>query len=107
MIDQETFDFRLQDSSEFIDSGLIADIELSNNDFAGNPRIENELVDIGPFESQNISNADISDNASELSDDDSETPSNDENSSENYNESCPSISGEQTASSDILQSRCA
>ena len=101
-VDQEAFDFRLQDSSEFIDSGLIADIELSNNDFAGNPRIENELVDIGPFESQNISNADISDNASELSKDDSETPSNDENSSENYNESCPSTSGEQTASSDIL-----
>jgi hypothetical protein len=101
-VDQETFDFRLQDSSEFIDSGLIAEFELSNNDFAGNPRIENELVDIGPFESQNLNNGDISDDSIELPLVDTEIPTNDENSSANHNEPCSSISGEQTTISDVL-----
>ena len=71
-IDQDQFDFTLSDTSDLIDMGLNDNLDLPDTDFAGNPRISGDFVDIGPFESLNPTGGDriqqpqVSDNPIEV-----------------------------------------
>ncbi|TRX66449.1 choice-of-anchor Q domain-containing protein [Carboxylicivirga sp. M1479] len=49
-VDIANYDFRLLIGSEAIDTGNIAHQLVSSTDYAGNARVLNETIDLGPFE---------------------------------------------------------